>query len=111
MTPFFTPAASDQYASAGTVVSHDDRSAVCQPLPQNVSAASLQNVLTDAQREAAIKLAGEAIERHMARYQQSHCFADLGAADRARLSMEALIKGRSAAQIHRMEVERGLCGR
>jgi hypothetical protein len=51
--------------------------------------------LTDEQREAAIKLAGKAVERHMARYEQTHCFGDYGLADRARLSMEALKAGRS----------------
>jgi hypothetical protein len=64
--------------------------------------------MTDAEREEAIKAAGQAIERHMAEYAASGCFAARGAADRARRFMEQLIAGRSPEQVARMEQERGL---
>ena len=62
----------------------------------------------DLQREVAILLAGRDIETAMARYAESGCFADRGAADAARLRMEELIRGRSPAVVARLERERGL---
>lgn len=64
--------------------------------------------LTDDEREAAIVRAGDAMQAAMARYDASSNFADRGDADRARLIMENLINGRSAAQVARMEQERAL---
>lgn len=64
--------------------------------------------ITDEQREAAIALAAAAVERHMAEYERTHCFGAYGNADRARMSMESLIKLRSPEQIAKMERERGL---
>jgi hypothetical protein len=64
--------------------------------------------MSDAERESAIKRAGLAVERHMAEYERTGCFAARGNADRARLAMQALIRGRSAARMARMERERGL---
>lgn len=54
--------------------------------------------LTPDQREAAIKLAGDLIVRHMhlAEEDGANYMLHRGNADRARLSMEALIKGRDA---------------
>ena len=63
---------------------------------------------TDDDREQAIVRAGNAMKAAFARYEGSSNFADLGDAHRARMSMERLIRGRSAAQIARMEVERGI---
>ena len=51
--------------------------------------------LTEEQREAAIKLAAASEQRHLARYRRTHNHADYSMADRARLSMEALIAGRT----------------
>lgn len=78
--------------------------------------------LSDSERDAAIKRAGAALESAMSRkeaarrrYEASSCLLDradmdaAGAQARAALSlMERLIRGRSAAQVLRMERERGL---
>jgi hypothetical protein len=48
------------------------------------------------------------MEAAMARYEAHGDLSDRGEADRYRIEMEALIKGRSAAQVVQMEVERGL---
>ena len=63
---------------------------------------------TDDDREQAIVRAGNAMKAAFARYEGSSNFADRGDADRARLIMENLINGRSAAQVARMEQERAL---
>ena len=63
---------------------------------------------TDDDREQAIVRAGNAMKAAFARYEGSSNFADLGDAHRARMSMESLIRGRSAAQVARMEQSRGL---
>ena len=63
---------------------------------------------TDDDREQAIVRAGNAMKAAFARYEGSSNFADLGDAHRARMSMESLIRGRSAAQVARMEQERAL---
>ena len=63
---------------------------------------------TDDDREQAIVRAGNAMKAAFARYEGSSNFADLGDAHRARMSMESLINGRSAAQVARMEQERAL---
>lgn len=63
---------------------------------------------TDDDREQAIVRAGNAMKAAFARYEGSSNFADLGDAHRARMSMESLIRGRSAAQVTRMEDKRGL---
>jgi hypothetical protein len=56
-----------------------------------------QHTLTPGEREAAIGLAASLIEHHVELYEISGCFTDRANADRARLSMEALIAGRSEA--------------
>ena len=63
---------------------------------------------TDDDREQAIVRAGNAMKAAFARYEGSSNFADLGDAHRARMSMESLIRGRSAAQVTLMEQSRGL---
>lgn len=63
---------------------------------------------TDDDREQAIVRAGNAMKAAFARYEGSSNFADLGDAHRARMSMESLIRGRSAAQVTRMEADREL---
>lgn len=64
--------------------------------------------LTDECREEAIQRAGRAMEAHYFRWCCTGNFADKGDADRARLLMEALIAGRSKAQVLRMEIRKGL---
>jgi hypothetical protein len=76
--------------------------------------------LDDAQREVEILHAGREIEEAMAEVstinnRNPHVFSDFAdaasaraRADRARLRMEALIRGRSAESVLRMEQERGL---
>ncbi len=83
--------------------------AVLQPTPGQDSPSMEQpHPLTDAEREQAIVRAGNAMKAAFARYEGSSNFADLGDAHRARMSMESLINGRSAAQVARMEQERAL---
>ena len=68
---------------------------VCQSEPQpDVSQSRLSHTLTDGEREAAIGLAASLIEHHTELFEISGCFTDQANADRARLSKEALIKGR-----------------
>jgi hypothetical protein len=62
----------------------------------------------DAQREVEILHAGREIEEHMRQYAETGDFAARGAADRARLRMEELIRGRSAEVVARLEQEKGL---
>jgi hypothetical protein len=61
--------------------------------------------LTDETREEAISRCARAVERHMAEFARSGCFAARGDADRARRLMELLIAGRSPAVVARMEAE------
>lgn len=68
----------------------------------------LTRPFSDDDREAAIKRAGAALEKHMAQWEETGCFAARGDADRARRLMELLIAGRSAEQVAKMERERGL---
>ncbi len=105
---FFAPVDSKPFTATRSISVHAENSAVCEPLNQSNVGGVAQNTLTNDQREAAIALAGRAIERHMTTYKQTNCFDALGMADRARMSMETLIKGRSAAQVARMEADRGL---
>lgn len=78
--------------------------------------------LTDSAREEAIRRAGDALiaamgrkEASRRRYNASSCLTDKADMDQADLQaqearrlMEALIRGRSAAQVERMERQRGL---
>jgi hypothetical protein len=66
------------------------------------------HTLSDSEREAAIKRAGELIVHYMNLWEKTSDFQYRGDADRARRLMEILIKGRSPEQIARMERERGL---
>jgi hypothetical protein len=63
--------------------------------------------LTDTERELHITYCAGQIEDAMARFAVSNCFTDRGEADHWRLQMEQAIRGRSAAQVARMEQERG----
>lgn len=64
--------------------------------------------MTDQQREKSITDLGLLVEGAMTRWEASGCFAARGQADGYRIAMEALIRGRSAAQVACMEFERGL---
>lgn len=48
------------------------------------------------------------MQKHYAEWETNSCFASLGSAHHARILMEKLIAGRSAAQVAKMEQERGL---
>lgn len=63
--------------------------------------------LTDEDRETAIQQATEAFERAWMRWEGSGCFAARGDAERFMHLRDDLIRGRSAAQVARMEQERG----
>ena len=64
--------------------------------------------MSESEREEQIRCCGRLMEAAMARYEVHGDLSDRGEADRYRIEMEALIKGRSAAQVVQMEVERGL---
>ena len=62
----------------------------------------------DQQREKSITDLGLLVEGAMSRWEALGCFHARGQADGYRLAMEALIRGRSACQIERMEQALGL---
>lgn len=62
----------------------------------------------DQQREKHITAMSLLVEGAMSRWEASGCFHARGQADSYRISMEALINGRSAAQVARMEEALGL---
>lgn len=64
--------------------------------------------VTDTEREIKIQRAASGIEAAMHCWEQSGNFADRGRADRYRLEMEDLIRGRGPDQVARMEAQRGL---
>lgn len=64
--------------------------------------------LSDEEREDAITRAGRALESHYFVWCCTGSFAAKGDADRARLLMEALIRGRSKAQVRALEIRKGL---
>lgn len=76
--------------SPDSPLSHTESSTVCRTPPQ-------LRKLTDGEREAAIGLAASLVEYHVELYEISGCFKDRANADRARMSMEKLIAGRSGA--------------
>lgn len=65
-------------------------------------------VMTDEEREEAIKAAGDLIVQKMEVWDKHGCFAARGDAIAAEIRQRALIKGRSPEQVARMEAERGL---
>lgn len=82
----------------------------CKPNPEIASDGidGAQSNLSDNEREFLIRRAGRMMRLAMARYERSGCFSDRGLADYWRLTMQADIRARSAAQVARMELERGL---
>lgn len=64
--------------------------------------------MSDEEREFAIKEAGAALIHAQAVYHASGCFHDAAARDEARRYMEALIRGRSQAQVRAMERAMGI---
>lgn len=107
MTFFFAHAATGKNFPNLTVANPSVGNCPSEPTT-HVGQSRLNHSLTDGEREAAIALAASLIEHHMELYEISGNFADRGNADRARLSMEALIKGRSAEFVAKLERERGL---
>jgi len=93
-------------ATLSTCVRH--ASAEVGPMTAFFAQMDQPQTFTDDDREQAIVRAGNAMKAAFARYEGSSNFADLGDAHRARMSMESLINGRSAAQVARMEQSRGL---
>lgn len=77
-------------------------------LSKSFDSAVAAPVLSDAELEAHIESLGALMLAAYARYEQHGCFGDRGEADRYRRERDAAIATRSAAQVHRMEVERGL---
>lgn len=64
--------------------------------------------MTDQQREKSITDLGLLVEGAMSRWEATGCFHARGQADGYRIAMEALINGRSAAQVASMEEALGL---
>jgi predicted nicotinamide N-methyase len=89
--------------STVTSTDYPDRSLVQQARPLVAESRRLcvrhvsHDALTPDQREAAIRLAGDLVVRHMhmAQEDSANYFLHRGNGDRARLSMEALERGRS----------------
>ena len=79
-----------------------------QPEPTAGVGEHLPDTLTDAEREERIRYCGEQLEVAMARWEAQGNFIDRADADTWRLRMEEAIRGRSTAQVARMEAERGL---
>ena len=75
--------------------------------PRTDASARLRHI-TDDEREAAIKQAGDLVEHYMAKYESTSDLQYRGDADRALRMMEILIAGRSAEQVRAMEIVRGL---
>lgn len=67
--------------------------------------------LSDEERELHIRSCGYLMENAMRRWCETGDFGYRGEADRWKVLMQEAIKGRSAAQVARMERERGLDGR
>jgi hypothetical protein len=81
---------------------------VCDAQQLTVSTVALAHTLTDDERERHIASTGYLMLAAYQRYEESHCLGDLGEAHRWRGLMEDAIKGRSAAQVARLESARGL---
>lgn len=64
--------------------------------------------MTDTEREERIKGLAHVIEFYVSLWEATSDFFYRGAADRARMEMEGLIRERSPRQVAQMEVERGL---
>lgn len=62
----------------------------------------------DAEREQAIRFAGEQFLAWMDEWERTSCFAARGTAEFWLLRQSTLIRGRSAAQVRAMEEARGL---
>lgn len=77
------------------------------PIPSE-QADSPESEMSDSAREEAIKEAGKALEAAHVLYLASGCFHDAAARDQALRRMEDLIRGRSQAQVEKMERELGL---
>jgi hypothetical protein len=84
----------------------------CSEVQQFVGEYRLSLVgVSDQERELHIKQCAWLMEDAMRRFHESGCFTHRGEASRWRLLMEEAIRGRSPAQVARMEAERGLSGR
>ena len=64
--------------------------------------------MTDTDREAEIARLSAEMEAAYAIWQSDGCFSARGDADRLMRQRDDLVRGRSAAQVARMESERGL---
>lgn len=95
MTVSFLEMLGPDTVSPHSPLSHSASSAVCRNELLDEVGAVLPHKLTDGERECAIALAASLICHHIELWEISGDFADRGNADRARLSMEALIKGRT----------------
>jgi hypothetical protein len=85
----------------------DDTS--CQAERQSGAAQGVgESRLSDDEREAAILRAGSAMQAWYSRFRQSGESTALDMAHRHMEQMRALVMGRSASQVERMERERGL---
>ena len=64
--------------------------------------------MTDTDRESEIARLTQEMEAAFAIWQSDGCFAAKGRADTLMRQRDDLVRGRSAAQVAQMEVERGL---
>jgi hypothetical protein len=98
MSEVFASSDSRDAVPADSTIQAQPRETSRPELSQSVGQASHSSSLTAEQRESAIALAGDLVVHHMrlANEDGAHYMLHRGNADRARLSMEALIKGRDA---------------
>jgi hypothetical protein len=96
MNSVFASSDSRDAVPADSTIQAQPRETSRPELSQSVGQASQGSSLTAEQRESAIALAGDLVVKYMDRAyaEGADYFHWRGLADRARLSMEALIKGR-----------------
>ena len=80
----------------------------CQCSPTEPVAAYRLRSLADAELERHIESCGQLMRQAYARYEASSCLGDRGEASRWAVMMADAIRSRGAAQVARMESDRGL---
>jgi hypothetical protein len=105
--PAFSHPSSSQERTTGS--SQDDSGVMPVYQPSGIDGVSqLRLSLTDEERERHIRSCGILMEAAMRSWSETGDFTYRGEADRWKLLMQEAIKGRSPAQVAKMERERGL---
>lgn len=101
-----SPTEGETYPNLPEFTSSASSAGVGSPLSNGVG--QRLHAMSDEEREKHIASCGYLMEDAWRRYCETGCFSHRGEADRWRLLMEEAIRGRSAAQVARLERERGL---